>query len=129
MFYIIENFSIPVRATYVNNIFAGKELKFLFFFQAAFSGDYIGRVASECSCRSSRRSFHSVHWPFPFGFRGIPFARESCFSSLSTPCLFFSSLSSVVLQSATFDIRATVGVGRVKSDSDEKHRRRISSLI
>lgn len=69
------------------HIFTGKDLKFLF--QPAFSGDYrVGHVALECSFR---RSFHSVHWSFPFGFRGIPFARESSifFPSLSLLRLFF----------------------------------------
>lgn len=70
------------------HIFTGKELKFLF--QPAFSRNYIGRVALECSFRSSPRSSHSVHWPFPFGFRGIPFAPE--------PFIFFPfSLSLVYL--------------------------------
>lgn len=67
------------------HIFTGKELKFLF--QPAFR-DYIGHVASECSCQNSRRSFHSVHWPFPFVFRGIPFAHDSSVFPLS-----FSTLS------------------------------------
>lgn len=71
------------------HVFTGKELKFLF--QPTFSRDYSGRVASECSFQSSRHSFHSVHWPFPFGFRGIPFARESpVFSSFSAVPFFLS---------------------------------------
>lgn len=97
------------------HIFAGKELKFLF--QPAFSGDYIGRVASECSCRSSRRSFHSVHCRFhsvsaEFHSRVNPL----CFSSLATAVHLFSLPFLSRFAICDFWHASYSWVGRVKPD-------------